>query len=62
MPAKHQGAASSDKQETEISDARPSACVDIEYPFTEEGKPSCLSMACPKNKECKICCKDWRKP
>ena len=41
---------------------RISPCVDIEYPFTEEGKPSCLSRACPKDKECKVCCKDWRKP
>ena len=34
-------------------------CVDIKYPFTEEGKPACLSRACPKNNDCKICCKDW---
>ncbi len=40
---------------------RISPCVDIKYPFTEEGKPSCLSMACPKNKDCKVCCKDWSK-
>lgn len=38
---------------------RKSPCVDIKYPFTEEGKPACLSMACPKNKDCKVCCKDW---
>ena len=40
---------------------RKSSCVDIEYPFTEEGKPACLSRACPKNNTCKECCKDWRK-
>ena len=32
-------------------------CVDIKYPFTEEGKPACLSVACPKNDNCKECCK-----
>lgn len=36
-------------------------CVDIEYPFTEDGKPACLSRACPKNNSCKWCCKDWSK-
>ena len=36
-------------------------CVDIKHPFTEEGKPACLSRACPKNDTCKVCCKDWRK-
>ena len=49
------------EEDTEISGIRISACVGIKYPFTEEGKPSCLSRACPKNKECKICCKDWSK-
>ena len=39
---------------------RISPCVDIKYPFTEEGKPACLSVACPKNDKCKECCKDWR--
>ena len=38
-----------------------SSCVDIQYPFTAEGKPACLSKACPKNDTCKVCCKDWRK-
>lgn len=49
------------EEDREISGIRISACVGIKYPFTEEGKPSCLSRACPKNKECKICCKDWSK-
>ena len=49
------------EEEKEIAGVRISACVGIKYPFTEEGKPACLSRACPKNKECKICCKDWRK-
>ena len=44
-----------------IAGVRISACAEIKYPFTEEGKPACLSRACPKNKECKICCKDWSK-
>lgn len=38
-----------------------SPCADIRYPFTEEGKPACLSRACPKNSYCKECCKDWSK-
>lgn len=50
----------SSDQENETDVIRISPCVDIEYPFTEEGKPSCLSRACPKDKECKVCCKDWR--
>jgi hypothetical protein len=50
----------SSNQENEKDVIRISPCVDIEYPFTEEGKPSCLSRACPKDKECKVCCKDWR--
>lgn len=49
------------EEDREISGIRISACVDIEYPFTEEGKPSCLSRACPKNNYCKVCCKDWSK-
>lgn len=40
---------------------RISPCADIKYPYTEEGKPACLSLACPKNKDCKVCCKDWSK-
>lgn len=52
-----EGSGQSDKETV----TRISPCVDIEYPFTEEGKPSCLSRACPKDKECKVCCKDWRK-
>ena len=39
----------------------PYPCHDIKYPFTEEGKPACLSNACPKGRECKVCCKDWSK-
>lgn len=39
----------------------PYPCHEIKYPFTEEGKPACLSKACPKNKDCKVCCKDWSK-
>lgn len=35
-------------------------CTDIQYPYTEEGKPACLSEACPKWDSCKVCCKDWR--
>ena len=50
----------SSDQENETDVIRISPCVDIKYPFTEEGKPSCLSRACPKYKECKVCCKDWR--
>lgn len=46
-------------EDTEIDGIRISACVDIKYPFTEEGKPFCLSRACPKNNTCKVCCKDW---
>ena len=38
-----------------------SPCIDIKHPFTEEGKPVCLSLACPKNDTCKVCCKDWSK-
>ena len=48
-------------QNTENDIQRISPCVDIKYPFTEEGKPACLSKACPKNDTCKVCCKDWRK-
>ena len=43
-------------QEKEIKNS----CVDIKHPYTEEGKPACLSRACPKNNTCKVCCKDWR--
>ena len=52
-----EGSGQSDKETV----TRISPCVDIEYPFTEEGKPACLSRACPKNNTCKECCKDWRK-
>ena len=38
---------------------RISPCEGIKYPYTEEGKPACLSLACPKNNSCKVCCKDW---
>lgn len=38
----------------------PYPCVGISHPFTEQGKPACLSKACPKDRECKVCCKDWR--
>ena len=47
--------------EVEDNVTRISPCVDIKYPFTEEGKPACLSRACPKNNTCKVCCKDWSK-
>jgi hypothetical protein len=40
---------------------RISPCEDIKYPYTEDGKPACLSQACPKNSYCKVCCKDWSK-
>lgn len=46
------------REETKVTDA----CVDIKHPYTEEGKPACLSSACPKNSTCKVCCKDWREP
>ena len=48
-------------QKNEKDVTRISPCVDIKYPFTEEGRPACLSRACPKNNNCKICCKDWSK-
>lgn len=46
---------------TDDKEIRKSPCVDIKYPFTEDGRPSCLSRACPKNNDCKVCCKDWSK-
>ena len=49
------------EEDKEIAGVRVCACVGVKYPFTEEGKPACLSRACPKNNNCKICCKDWRK-
>lgn len=49
------------EEDREISGIRACACVGIKYPYTEEGKPACLSRACPKNNSCKVCCKDWSK-
>ena len=40
---------------------RISPCDGIEHPYTEEGKAACLSLACPKNNGCRVCCKDWSK-